>query len=264
MAAIDIHAHAFPDDLAKRAMKALEESADWKAALDGKVKSLLGSMDKADIDVSVVCPIATKPGQVEGILKWCAEIRSDRLDAFPSVHPKDADPASWLRRIAEAGFSGIKLHPMYQDFSADDAGMLELYAAAGELGLTVLIHCGRDVAFPMDDDRAEPARIAQALGTVQTVDFVATHLGGWRMWEESRRHLVGARCYMETSFSLYELPADEALRMIRAHGVDKVLFGTDSPWADQKLELERVRALGLTEQELKKILFGNAARILGL
>jgi predicted TIM-barrel fold metal-dependent hydrolase len=66
---------------------------------------------------------------------------------------------------------------------------------------------------------------------------------------------------METSFT-FELPPERLVRMIRAHGVERVMFGTDSPWAGQAEEAAHVRSLGLTEEELDKVLFTNAARLL--
>ena len=264
MRAIDIHVHAFPDDLAGRAISQLESLAQWQAALDGRVGSLLASMDAAGIDVSVVCPIATKPEQTEGILRWCAEIRSERIEAFPSIHPAVEGPQQWLRRIAQAGFAGIKLHPMYQDFVADEPRMIDLYAAAMELGLTVLLHCGHDIAFPAGGDRAGPERVRNIIAGLPYLELIATHMGGWRMWDESRHWLVGSRCYLETSFSLEALGPDQAVAMIRAHGPDRVLFGSDSPWTHQKQELARLRDLPLTKAELEKILHANAERILGI
>ncbi|KPK85361.1 MAG: hypothetical protein AMJ81_03720 [Phycisphaerae bacterium SM23_33] len=264
MPVIDAHTHAFPDELAARAMPALEAEADWKAFLDGRLSSLLQSMDAAGVDVSVVCTIATKPDQADGILRWCDDIRSDRIAPFPSIHPDTPDPAGWLRRAAEAGFAGIKLHPMYQAFAIDEPRMTPIYAACAQLGLAVQMHCGRDVAFPPDDDRAEPARTRRVLDATPDLEFIATHMGGWRMWEESDRLLVGNACYMETSFSLDELSADRFVQMARAHGVDRVLFGTDSPWAGQAEDLQKIRALPFTPEELDKILYRNAARLLGL
>ena len=264
MGIIDIHTHAFPDELAERAMKHLQSEADWKAALDGRVSSLLASMDESNIDVSVVCPIATKPEQVEGILQWCLSIHSDRIMPFPSIHPLTKKPEKWLRQFRKAGFAGIKLHPMYQDFQADDPRVMPIYKAAAGEGLAVLIHCGRDVAFPPDDDRATPARVRHVLEAVPALKLIATHMGGWRMWDESDRELVGGRAWLETSFSLQELPASKALAMIQRHGTDKVMFGTDSPWADQSREIERVRGLGLPPADLEKVLFANAARLLSI
>jgi predicted TIM-barrel fold metal-dependent hydrolase len=153
---------------------------------------------------------------------------------------------------------------MYQDFAIDEPRMRPIYDACGEFGLVVQMHCGRDVAFPPDDDRAEPARTRIALEQSPGMDFIATHMGGWRMWEESSELLVGADCYMETSFSVEELGGPRLASMIRTHGVDRVMFGTDSPWAHQAEDLARICKLPLSPEELDKILYLNAARLLGL
>ena len=79
---IDFHTHAFPDSLARRAMKTLlDEAPGIEAYLDGTVGALLQSMDASGIERSVVCCIATKPDQFEPILHWCRAIRSERLIA---------------------------------------------------------------------------------------------------------------------------------------------------------------------------------------
>lgn len=262
MGVIDIHTHAFPDGLAKRAMKSLTESSNWKPFLDGRIKSLVKSMDKADIDVSVVCTIATKPEQAEGILQWCKEIRSERIEPFPSVHPDQPGAAEFVACIAEEGFVGIKLHPLYQQFAGDEERVLPIYRAAAEAGLAVAIHCGHDVSWDDTVSLAAPYRFRNALAAVPGLKLIATHMGGFRMWDESAASLVGQDCYLETSFSLDRLEPARAIEMIRAHGVDKVLFGTDSPWADQKAEIQRLRTLGLEPAEVDKILFTNAARLL--
>ena len=50
--------------------------------------------------------------------------------------------------------------------------------------------------------------------------------------------------------------------MILAHPADRILFCTDSPWADQSEELARWRALDLPADRLAAALGGNAARLL--
>ena len=49
--------------------------------------------------------------------------------------------------------------------------------------------------------------------------------------------------------------------MIRNHGVDKVLFGTDSPWDDQKTALKDINATELTDEEKRLILGENARKL---
>ena len=50
--------------------------------------------------------------------------------------------------------------------------------------------------------------------------------------------------------------------MILDHPADRILFGTDSPWADQSAELARWRALGLPENLVADAFGGNAERLL--
>ena len=86
--------------------------------------------------------------------------------------------------------------------------------------------------------------------------------------------------YLDTAFSLGDItplgdgyygPSDlpllreaQFVRMVRAFGARRVLFGTDSPWTGQREELARLRALPLTQEELDDILGENARRLLSL
>ena len=155
---IDFHTHAFPDALAERAMARLRgESDQVRAWLDGRVSSLLESMDRAGIGRAVVCSIATKPDQFEKILAWSGQIASDRIIPFPSVHPRDPQARERIGRVAEAGFKGIKFHPYYQEFDLDDPVLMPLYDRIEQAGLILLCHTGFDVAFPRIR-RADPVR----------------------------------------------------------------------------------------------------------
>ena len=49
---------------------------------------------------------------------------------------------------------------------------------------------------------------------------------------------------------------------MRAFGSERILFGTDSPWADQQEEIRTLTALPLTQTEIENILSLNAARLL--
>ncbi len=264
MSTIDIHTHAFPDRLAPRAIESLQDKAPWQAVGDGTLSGLLDSMDDADIDMSVICMIATKPDQVSDIFRWCKKVRSERIEPFPSVHPAVKKPGKWVEKIAKAGFVGIKLHPMYQDFLADDPKMDEIYAAASDNNLTVTLHCGRDIAFGDDDDRASPARVAEVAGRFSHLKLLCTHLGGWNSWDDVEKYLLGSSVCLETSFAIQFLGNERAAGIIRRHGAEKVLFGTDWPWQNQRDEIERINALPLTNQQKRDILLKNAASLLGL
>ncbi len=51
--------------------------------------------------------------------------------------------------------------------------------------------------------------------------------------------------------------------MILGHPADRVLFGSDSPWACQDEVVEMLRGLDLGEEIEGRILRGNALELLG-
>lgn len=259
---VDFHAHAFPDALAEKAIGHLEHGGGVKAFLDGRIASLRGSMDAAGIETSVICSIATKPEQFDPILKWSMQIASDRIVPLASIHPNDPDPIGKARRIAEAGLRGIKLHPYYQRFDLDDEALFPFYRVLDELGLIVVCHTGFDFAFPRDR-KADPVRIMRVLDRVPGLRFVATHMGAWDDWDEVEKHMLGKPVTMDVSLSLELLGRSRARDMLLGHPSDRILFGTDSPWASQTETLRLVQGLELGAERESLLLWKNARRLLG-
>ncbi len=245
-------------------MKALlEEAPGIRAYLDGTIGDLLRSMDRTGIEKSVICCIATKPEQFEPIRRWCDRIRSDRLIPFPSVHPADPALAEHIHRIHEGGFRGIKLHPYYQDFFADEDRMARLYEETDRLNLLLVMHTGYDIAFPRIR-RADPQQILAVKERFPGLKLVTTHLGAWQQWDEVRSRLIGREVLMEISFALEDLDPLQARGMILGHPEGCMLFGSDSPWTDQEQTLALLEKLQLPEERLSQILAGNALRLLDL
>ena len=258
---IDFHVHAFPDDVAGRAVSRIQESAGVIPALDGRVTSLLASMDAAGIGRSVVLSIATKPRQFESILAWSREVAGGRLLPLLSVHPADPAAPEKIRAAADEGFPGFKLHPYSQDYDLDDRAMDSVYAALQDTGLICVSHTGFDTAFPLVR-RADPPRIVRVLDRFPRLKLVATHLGAWKDWELVARHLAGADLWIDTSYSLDFMPQAAARDLILSFPADRVLFGSDSPWADQARSLAVIRDLGLDAEREEAILSGNAEKLL--
>lgn len=261
MPCIDFHAHAFPDALARTTIPALEKKGNVRAAADGTVAGLLASMEHAEVEASVLCCIATRPGQFRSILNWCATLRSERLIPFPSFHPASDQALTEIEEIAGQGFRGVKLHPFYQDFFLDEERLRPLFARLADLGLIVVMHTGYDIGFPRER-RADPAKIAALIRTFPDLRLIATHLGAWQQWEEVHAELAGKNVYFDIAYSLEFLPPETARQIILAHSPDRVLFGSDSPWADQQAAISLLRILDLPSGDEEKILYANAKRLL--
>jgi predicted TIM-barrel fold metal-dependent hydrolase len=262
---IDFHTHAFPDELAKRAMKMLLEEGgkmfDIRAYLDGTLAGLISSMDRNNIEKSVVCSIATKPSQYKAILSWSKEVMSDRIIPFPSFHPEDGGYAEKISEIKAEGFRGVKFHPYYQDFVIDDESIYPIYEKLSEAGLIAVMHTGFDLAFERKRI-ADPARIARIVERFPGLKLVTTHLGAWEDWDGVERYIIGKEVYLEISFALEYLDRERARDMILKHPKEFVLFGTDSPWTDQGKTLELLRGLQLGDELEALILRDNAVNLL--
>jgi len=259
---IDFHTHAFPDNLSVRVIKMLEEEGGVNACLDGKISSLLLSMDRCGIETSVICNIATNFSQFHSILSWCEKIRSERIVPFPSFHPYDPEFRDRIDAIKQAGFKGIKFHPYYQNFTIDEEKLLPVYEKISHENLILVMHTGFDFAFPLIRI-ADPEKILRIIKMFPSLKLVTTHLGAWKLWEEVKQLLLGKPIYMEISFSLEFMDEADAVKDIFLnHPPEYILFGTDSPWTEQQGTLSLLKGLQLGNEKEKLILRQNALNLL--
>lgn len=266
---IDFHTHIFPDAVAPKALASLQagalrvEGVAVPPHTDGTMAGLLASMAENGVDQSVVLPIATKESQTPSINRFAAGVQSDGLLSFYSLHPMQQDWEAALEGIAAMDGKGIKLHPEFQFADVDSPEMIRILKKAADLHLIVVLHAGKDIGMP-PPVHCTPAQLARALDVVPDVCVVAAHMGGWRMWDQVEACLVGRPLYFDTAFVADDLPKEQYLRIIRNHGADRILFGSDSPWEKPAHTLEGLQALGLTTEEMAKILHDNAAILLGI
>lgn len=259
---IDFHTHAFPDSIAERAIEQLLSETDQvQSALDGKLSSLIASMDANNVETSVLCSIATKPSQFDPIFQWSQAIRSNRIIPLASVHPQDPDAVDHIRQVADSGLLGIKMHPYYQDFYLDAPELNPLFEAIQDEGLLLTMHTGYDFAFEWID-RASPRQILAVTEKFPELKLVTTHLGAWQQWDQVEELLIGKPIYMETSFAVQYLDNMQLKRMVLSHPSDYILFGTDSPWTDQRVEIESFQGLGIPEDLLDKFFYHNAKNLI--
>lgn len=262
---IDTHVHCFPDRIAKRAVERLAtESPELTCYTDGTVDGVRASMQRSGVDVSVVCPVSTNTGQTGSVNDFSMGInRKNGIVALGSLHPDQADWKDELMRVRDAGLPGIKLHPDYQHFFVDEPRMLPVYELCVKLGLIIVFHAGVDIGYP-DPVHCPPHLFGRVAERVDTSRFVLGHMGGWSMWDEVEEYLVGQNVYFDTAYCFGHMPEAQFLRVARAHGTDKILFATDSPWMDQRAYVQALRALPLDAQEYEDIAGGNAVKLFGV
>lgn len=274
---VDVHAHTYPDRIVTKVIEKLEKASGGKAKGKGTLDSLLESMQEANIDLSILLPVATNPRQVGRLnaqaIQAQNEFKKNGILSFGAIHPDTENMKDVLRAVKNAGLLGIKLHPDYQDAFFDDIRYLRILDAAAELDLCVLVHAGMDEGYPTSIHCDVP-RILNVIQHVTSEKLILAHMGSWQMWDDVRKYLCGAPLYFDTAFSLSgtvsienhppygPLLDDEAFaNIVRAHGTKKVLFGSDIPWGSQKENVDWIQNSSLTQEEKRDVLGDNALRL---
>ena len=263
---IDFHTHIFPDKIAAGSIAYLENASGITAATDGTLNGLLTSMEKNNVDLSVILPVVTKPSQFESVNRFAVEVNQTykgKLISFGGIHPDSDDYKKELHKIKELGLVGIKLHPDYQRVMIDDERNMRIIEYADSLGLIILVHAGIDIGLP-DLVHCPPDKAARVIDTLKPKKMILAHFGGWKQWEEVYELLAGKHVYFDTSFTFDYIESSMFLKILEKHGHDKVLFATDSPWSDVGKAVELVRNMPLSGKVIEDILRGNAKKLLGV
>lgn len=257
---IDAHAHIFPEKIAERAVGSIGEFYGITMSCTGTCEDLVDHGKEINVVKYIVNSTATKVEQVEPINSFIADAckKFDCFIGLGTIHPDVGDVEAEINKIINLGLKGIKLHPDFQDFNIDDEAAFKIYRAA-EGKLPILIHMG-------DEKRtsSRPKRLARVLDMFKDLKVIAAHFGGYSMWDEAMECLVGRDVYFDTSSSLAFMDKAQAENIIKRHGVEKILFGTDYPMWIHKEELDRFNKLELDNNEREMILYGNAARLFNI
>ena len=260
---IDSHCHIYPEKIAKPAVQSTGRFYDLPPLGDGTVGSLFEIGEKVGVDRFVVQSVATTPHQVKSINEFIAEqvnAHPDKLIGLGTMHPESEDKEADFKELMSLGLKGVKLHPDIQGFKIDDYRMLTIYELCEKYKLPVLMHCG-DLRY----DNSNPNRIVPIMDIYSDLILIGAHFGGYSVWDEAVKKLSKyENFYVDTSSSLFEVDAKTARRYIDAYGVDRVMFGTDYPMWTPKEELERFMQVELSDAERQKILYDNAAKLLGI
>ena len=259
---IDAHCHVWPDHIAPQILATRPAGLD--PMHDGTLAGLRRTLDAAGIDHAMCLGIAGVGKNVERTNEFIGSVPRDRFTPFGTVHP-DLSVDANLKSLQDNGIRGVKLHPLFQALSLADPRVIEILHGLAGADITVITHAGGG-ASGAANDRGTPANVRFALDSVPDLRLIACHFGGYHLLDEAEQLVVGSRAYLETSWPprLGDLDRDRIRSLIRRHGADRVIFGSDWPMADPGAEIESVRALGLDQHEVDAILGNTLAAILGL
>lgn len=184
-------------------------------------------------------------------------IQSDsRFYAYVYLNPGEYDRSirEMETHFSDSRFVGVKLHPSYSGEPANSKATLKLLETLPE-GKAILVHTwGRDGVN----------QVCELANALQTHPIIMGHMGGGAE-SEWRAGIEGAlRCpntYLEICGSV--LHHDRLREAVDRVGSDRVVFGSDMTLLSPAFALGQVLDSEISEQDKRRILHDNAARLFG-
>jgi predicted TIM-barrel fold metal-dependent hydrolase len=239
-------------------------------------RALLSLMDREGVEkaalINYVAPevMGFEPSVNEWVTRYVRG-NEDRLYAVGSVHPRHTkDPGGETRRLFERGIRILKVHPPHQLFAANAyldelPGLAEVYRAAEEHGRPVTMHTGTSI-FPGARNRfADPMPADDVAVDFPKLRILLAHAGR-PLYMDTSVFLV--RRHPNVHLDLSGIPPKKLLEYLpRLEELsDRCLWGTDYPSPgvpSMRKNLDEFAALPLSEGAKERILWGNAARVIG-
>lgn len=171
------------------------------------------------------------------------------------ANPKNPRAVDELRDyLTEPLFRGVKLHPLMDGFHPDDPAVWPLIEVLIEHNLPALIHCGHPI-FSL------PWSIEELIVRYPEAKIILGHMGHGNVVYIDASIAVAARhpnVYLETSGMPMSLKILEAVQRI---GSERVLYGSDGPWHEPRVEQLKVQLAGLNPVDLDNVMHRSSQKL---
>lgn len=240
---IDSHIHMGGPDKGDEAAQSADE--------------IIARMDGARVDKAIVFPFnEIDPGTSfsKANDQTINEIKKypDRLIGFARLDPNFRDEAiKEAERAIETGLSGIKLHPKGQNFSLSTPWALRIVEISAAYGVPVAFDNGKNIS-----PNIEIAKLAEK---VEGSIIILAHMRGGGLIEAAQEN---ENVYLGT----VKAPATMVEKAAAALGPERIIAGSDSPYASMKYEMiDKFEKIDTLSKNDKALIRGeNIAKILGI
>ncbi len=282
---IDSHAHIFSkaviENVAAKtemaAMLGLEtDSAGERTGTD----ILLKDMQNAGINYALILPTANA-ANVNKVNTRFIETASQFAPVYTAgtLHPDYEGNTDELKRFRNNNIKGIKLCSFSQGFSLIDKKTLALFDiisnenkySENKFFIVLDTFYNADKYFGTDPHyNTKPDLLADLAKNYPGITFIGAHMGGLNApFNEIIKFLPGIdNICIDTSNAAHTLDNDEFVKLLKAFGPERVMFGTDWPWFGYEFEIDLINKLlnnaGFSEKDKAFVFCGNAARLLGI
>lgn len=214
-------------------------------------EELIAQMDRFGIEKTVLCHEDN-------------EVTLDMMGKYPGrivgavyVNPMNQSTVDAMEHYFALGFKAVKLNPLRHAYCADSEALDPILDKAEAAGVPVCIHSGHP-------PYSLPWQIGLLAERHPGVKVMMIHMGhGHGVYIDAA--LKMARKYSNIYLEMSGMPMPSKIReAYETVGHDRIMFGTDTPFHDPSVELQKVLVSGVDEEGIARILYDNAAAFFGV
>ncbi len=280
---VDIHTHIFEEEYRERLIEEIfatdiAKELRLRRGSDGTLSSLCKSAEENTISRFFILPVIKDPRKIERINNYYyQESKKDQRVVFcGTLYPEHPRLKEIIVDLKSKDAKMIKLHSIYQRINILDHQSLKLFEKIIEADFPVIFDTSRiPPKYLAPDDKPEyytyPGNLLKLHKLLPDLKIVAAHGGGLFITDNERKSLINSGIYIEISSSYYncnwpqnnhQVSIRNLIYLLNNHDQDKIFFGTDSPWQNQKMDIQnliKLYSMGeITRQQLENIFWKNA------
>ncbi|HEX9032314.1 MAG TPA: amidohydrolase family protein [Streptosporangiaceae bacterium] len=210
-----------------------------------------------------------KPAMAAWLNSWAAEFAARTPDALHSAtfYP-EPEAGDYVAAAIESGARLFKAHVQVGGYDPRDPALRPVWGLIAEAGIPAVVHCG---SGPTPGRFTGPGPIATVLARHPGLKVIVAHLGAPEYGEFLDLAGQYQDVYLDTTMAFTDFmqqiaPFPVSLLPRLAAAADRILLGSDFPSIPYPYlsQLEALGALGLGDDWLRAVCYGNAARLLDL
>ncbi len=233
--------------------------------VESTARDLDEAMSQAGVDYSV---IIAHPGMASNEFILEAAERNPKLLPVVNIGPGVSKPGIKLKKYVQQGARMLKIHAAADGDDRESSRYSALLRTADELGLPVILHTGclHSHVLYKSPEKGDARYFVPWFEKYPKLRFILAHMN----YHEPGAALDLAERYPNLVVDTSWQPAEVIGEAVRRIGADRVLFGSDWPFAGGNLGIgvKRIREcldIGtLTPEQGDLVLGGNAVKLLGL
>lgn len=269
----DVHVHFLPENVQRKVFAQFDQAGpkigrEWPIRYRGSHEARVALLRDMGVRRFSALPYAHRPGIAGYLNDWARQFAGTVPESLWSAtfYPEPEAPA-YVEQLVREGVEVFKIHVQVGEFHLDDPALDAVWGILEDAGTPIVVHAG---SGPVGNEFTGPDPLRRVLERFPRLTVVVAHMGAPEYAEflalaERYERVCLDTTMVFTDFFDAEAPYPAELRARLVDLQPRVLLGTDFPTIPYAYahQLEGLERLGLGEEWLRAVCWGNGERLFG-